>query len=173
MADPFNQPNPQEQATFNNPGGTVYQAPPAPQPGETRPAASPGVRTGVSPMVKGGASWFYWIGALSVINAVLGLSGASIQFIFGLGITEIFTAIGHQGGTTGGAAALVATLVVAGVFAIFGYFAGQGQKWAFIVGMLLYLGDGLLLLPAGLILSAAFHLWALFRMFMGYRAIAD
>ena len=63
------------------------------------------------------------------------------------------------------------TVVIAGVFAIFGYFGGQGQKWAFLVGMILYALDAGLCVLGGIILSAAFHGWALFRMYNGFKAI--
>jgi hypothetical protein len=65
----------------------------------------------------------------------------------------------------------VVTVVIAGVFAIFGYFGGQGQKWAFLVGMILYAVDAGLCVLVGIILSAAFHAWALFRMYGGFKAI--
>jgi len=43
----------------------------------------------VEQQLKGGASWFVWIAALSVINSVILLSGGTWSFIFGLGITQI------------------------------------------------------------------------------------
>jgi len=99
------------------------------------------------------------------------MSGNGTRFIFGLGITRFTDAIGTHGGSGGSAAALVVTVVVAGVFAIFGYFGGQGQKWAFLVGMVLYALDAGLCVLGGIILSAAFHGWALFRMYHGFNAI--
>jgi hypothetical protein len=59
---------------------------------------------------------------------------------------------------------------VAGVFAVFGFFAGKRHRWAFIVGMILYAIDGLLFLLIGDFLSIAFHGFALFCIFSGLKA---
>src|SRR5688572_28411552 len=39
--------------------------------------------------LKSGASWFYWIAGLSIINSIAALSGAGWGFIVGLGVTQI------------------------------------------------------------------------------------
>ena len=36
----------------------------------------------------GGATWFYWIAALSLINSVVILMGSEWSFIIGLGVTQ-------------------------------------------------------------------------------------
>jgi len=160
---------PKKETVFQGqPDQTIYNGAAAAKPAQAKPAALPGQ---VSPAVRGGASWFYWIGALSVINTLISMSGNGTRFIFGLGITQFTDAVGAHGGGSGSAAALVVTVVIAGVFAIFGYFGGQGQKWAFLVGMILYAVDAGLCVLVGIILSAAFHAWALFRMYGGFRAI--
>src|SRR4051812_11094812 len=160
---------PKKETVYQGPSDkTSYNGAPAAQPAAPRAAAAP---TGVSPAVRGGASWFYWVGALSVINTLISMSGNGTRFIFGLGITRFTDDIGTHGGGGGSAAALIVTVIIAGVFAIFGYFGGQGQKWAFLVGMALYGLDAGLCVFGGIILSAAFHAWALFRMFGGFKAI--
>ena len=160
---------PKKETVYQGPSDqTIYNGAPAAKPAPARVATVPGA---MSPTVRGGASWFYWIGALSVINTLIAMSGNGTRFIFGLGITRFTDEIGAHGGNGGSAAALVVTVIIAGVFAIFGYFGGQGQKWAFLVGMILYGLDAGLCLLGGIILSAAFHAWALFRMFHGFQAI--
>jgi hypothetical protein len=160
---------PKKETVYQGPSDqTVYNGVPAAQPTQARPAVAPGQ---VSPAVRGGASWFYWIGALSVINTLISMGGGGMRFIFGLGITQFTDTIGSLGGNGGSVAALVVTIVVAGVFALFGYFGSQGKKWAFLVGMALYGLDAGLCVLVGIILSAAFHAWALFRMYQGFRAI--
>jgi hypothetical protein len=160
---------PKKETVYQGPTDqTIYNGAPAAKPAPARVATVPGA---VSPAVRGGASWFYWIGALSVINTLIAMSGNGTRFIFGLGITRFTDAIGTHGGSGGSAAALVVTVIIAAVFAVFGYFGGQGQKWAFLVGMVLYGLDAGLCLLGGIILSAAFHAWALFRMFGGFKAI--
>src|SRR3954468_10746452 len=167
MAD-FGQAPKKETASRGRRAQTIYNGPQAANPPPAKPSASPGQ---VSPAVRGGASWFYWIGALSVINTLIAMSGNGTRFIFGLGITQFTDAIGAHGGGGGSVAALVVTVFIAGIFAIFGYFGGQGQRWAFILGMALYGLDAGLCVLGGIILSAVFHAWALFRMFGGFKAI--
>ena len=123
----------------------------------------------VSPYVINGASWFYWIAILSLVNSAISLSGSQWHFIIGLGITEIMDFIGNSTGGIGRAAAFAINLVIAGVVAIFGVFARRGQKWAFLVGGALYAIDGILLLLIKDFLSAAFHVYALFFIFRGFK----
>ena len=160
---------PKKETVYQGPTDqTIYNGGPAAKAVQPRSVATPGAS---SPAVRGGASWFYWIGALSIINTLISMSGNGTRFIFGLGITQFTDAIGAHGGGGGSVAALVVTVFIAGIFAIFGYFGGQGQKWAFILGMALYCLDAGLCVLGGIILSAVFHAWALFRMFGGFKAI--
>jgi hypothetical protein len=122
-------------------------------------------------IVKNGSSWFLWIAGLSIVNSVLTMSGTSFHFIFGLGVTQIVDAFGHLGGGTGSALGLVVNLFIAGVFVLFWNFARKGEKWAFLVGMGLYLVDGLILIPFKDILGVAFHAYALFRIYGGMQGI--
>ena len=108
-------------------------------------------------LVKSGAGWFLAIAGLSIVNSALTLSGAHFSFIFGLGITQVVDAVGQQGGSTGSALSLVVNAFIAGVFVLFWNFARKGEKWAFVVGMGLYLMDGLILIPFKDYLSVAFH----------------
>ena len=66
---------------------------------------------------------------------------------------------------------LIINGIVAGVFVLFWQFARKGQKWAFLVGMVLYAADGLLLVLFKDILSVAFHAYALYRMSSGFKAL--
>lgn len=118
------------------------------------------------------ASWFLWLAGLSMVNSVLALSGAGLQFIFGLGLTQFVDGMAHQAGSTGVFLDLVINGFIAGIFVLFWYFGKQGHKWAFIVGMSLYLIDGLLLLLVHAFLDAAFHLWVLYRLYQGYTTLS-
>jgi hypothetical protein len=123
-------------------------------------------------IVKSGASWFITVGALSMINSILYLSGAKIRFIFGLGIAEFVDAVAHQAGQSGFALDLIINGFVAGVFVIFWNFARKGQQWAFLVGMALYAVDALVMLYFRDILAVAFHAYALYRMYSGMSGIS-
>jgi hypothetical protein len=122
-------------------------------------------------IVGASASWFLWIAGLSLVNSVIGLAGGNLHFIVGLGITQIVDAVAHQVGTAGIVLDLIINGIVAGVFVFFWHFARKGQKWAFLVGMILYAADGLLLVLFKDILSVAFHAYALYRMYGGLKAL--
>jgi len=122
---------------------------------------------------RNGASWFNAIALFSVINAVIGMVGAQIHFIIGLGLCEIIDGIGQSLGTAGKGVAFFCDLLVAGVWVLFAFQGKKGLRWPFIVGMVLYLFDGLLFLFFHDYLAAAFHAYVLFRLFVGFQATAE
>jgi hypothetical protein len=123
---------------------------------------------------KKGANWFFWLAGLSVINSVLAVAGSDIRFIFGLGITQVVDAIGQVAAEdVGGAAklmAFVASLVGAGVAALFGVLARKRIHQLYVLGMLIYLADGGLMLLAQDWLGAAFHAFVLLGLCGGLSA---
>ncbi len=119
---------------------------------------------------RAGAKWFYWIAGLSVINSLVVISGGSFHFVVGLGVTSVVDAMAKRLGNAGTVLDLVINGFVAGLFVMFGHFAAQGRKWAFLVGMTLYGLDGLLLFGAKDYLSAGFHAYALFAIYKGMTA---
>jgi len=129
----------------------------------------------VESQFKGGASWFYWIAGLSIVNSAALLSGSSWGFIVGLGITQVIDGLGlviaEHIGAAGKATAFVLDIIVAGIFVLFGVFARKRYNWAFIVGMVLYGLDGLIFLLAGDVLSIAFHVFALYCIYNGLKAV--
>ena len=122
-------------------------------------------------VVKVGAGWFLTVAILSIINSALTMSGANIRFIFGLGIAEFVDALAHQAGQTGFALDLIINGFVAGVFVLFWNFARKGEQWAFIVGMVLYAVDALVMLYFRDFLAVAFHGYALYRIYSGMTGI--
>jgi len=114
-----------------------------------------------------GGDWFFWIAGFSVINSVLAQFNASIHFVIGLGMTEVFDS-GTLGIPKGAAVAL--DILAAAFYVLYGFFARKGARWAFIVGSLFYILDGLLLLAGKDWLAVAFHAYALFRIFQGFQA---
>jgi hypothetical protein len=123
--------------------------------------------------IRGGADWFIWIAALSIINAIILTTGGKFHFIFGLGCTDVVAALAAK--LPGGAvvAAWVVNIVVAGVFALFGWFGRQAKPWAFYVGMAFYVLDAVLMLVFADWLGLAFHAYALFRMYGGVKAVGE
>ncbi len=133
----------------------------------------------------GGANWFFWIAALSLVNSIIILFNGSWSFAVGLGTTQLFDAVG-QAYVAGGAgewlktAVFLLDLVVVGLFALFGYFARKGNMMAFIIGLILYILDGILFffsgkigeffLYGGAILGVIIHAIAIYFIFSGLLA---
>jgi hypothetical protein len=139
-------------------------------PTSTQPSAAD-QKLRVENALKGPASWFVTVAVLSVVNSVLSMTGASIHFIFGLGITQIVDAVAHGVGSAGYLLDLIINGVIAGVFVLIWKFARKGEGWAWYGGIALYAIDGLLLLFFKDFLSVAFHAWALYRMSPGLKLL--
>jgi hypothetical protein len=130
---------------------------------------------------KRGANWFYWIAALSVINSIALIAGANFQFIVGLGVTQIIGGLAQAvANSADEGAAAVATvfgiifdLVALIGFALTGYFANKLFQTAFIVGIVVYILDGLIVLLLGDYLMTAFHAYALIWIIRGYLACRE
>ncbi|HLP78993.1 MAG TPA: DUF4339 domain-containing protein [Candidatus Paceibacterota bacterium] len=154
---------------------TVF--PPAVTPMPIRPATNTTAAVAADPAtaakLKSGASWFYWIAGLSLINSIVAFTGSSWRFILGLGITQIFDAIGAEFGGAGHAIVLVLDLLAAGVFILFGVFANKRHLWAFIVGMVLFGLDTIVFLIGTDWLGVGFHAFALFCLFRGFQACRE
>ncbi len=130
--------------------------------------------------LKGGASWFYWVAALSIINSVIVLANGNWSFLFGLGATQIVDGLVVGVVAEAPNMANVARffgfgliLLISGLYVTFGWFANKRKRWAFIVGMVLYGLDSLILLPVADYLGFAFHIWVLFGLFGGLRACGE
>lgn len=136
-----------------------------------------------SPAYRNGASWFFWLAGLSLINSLLGAFGASIRLIFGLGFTQVtdgFLAVAFEGGNTGLGVAfsLATTAAVASLFAGIGFLSLRGFRLAYIGGLVLYVIDTIVLLGVAALLSAwgdfaldfLFHGFVLFQLIVGLTA---
>jgi len=125
--------------------------------------------------LRSGAGWFYWIAGLSLVNSLIYAFGGEVTFIAGLAITQLIDGISDAFIAEGAPAALKAVATVFNVglsilFALFGYFAGKGIGWVFIVGIVIYVIDGLLYLVLGSMFAAGFHAFALFFIIRGFIA---
>jgi len=130
---------------------------------------------GLAAHAKSGANWFYWIAGLSVINSVIFVLGADVAFLAGLGLTQLMDAVIGLSVEQGApallkAVAVVFDFVVVAIFALIGYYAGRRFSAAFLIGIVVYLLDGLLLLLLGAYLTAGFHAFALFFIIRGFFA---
>jgi hypothetical protein len=120
-----------------------------------------------------GARWFYWIGGLSLFNTASTFAAWKMHFVLGLGLTQVVDQLaiswGH-GDPIAKAIALGIDIVVAGAFFAFGALAKNNHNWAFIFGMVFFALDGALCLLCGDMMSAAFHVFALWCIFTGFRS---
>ncbi len=124
-----------------------------------------------------GASWFFWIAALSLVNSAILLGGGDRHFVVGLGVTLItdsFASIVAEenpeiAGVTKGIA-FGFDLFVAIVVCVFGWLSRRGILPIFAIGMVLYLLDGLIYVLVGDWMSVGFHAFVLFCMWSGFTA---
>ena len=129
--------------------------------------------------VRSGANWFYWIAGLSALNSVISITGSSVTFILGLGITQFVDVFAQafaqeipESKTIFLGTGLFLSVVIASFFAGIGYLARR-TRWIYTAGMILYALDGLLLLFFGDYLGFGFHLYALYGLYRGYRASVE
>ena len=125
----------------------------------------------LSVKVNKSAKWFYWIAAFSAFNTLVGYFEGNVSFVVGLGITQLIDGLVYNASDTIRLAALFIELIIACMFALFGYFAVKEEKWAFLVGMTIYLLDGLIFILVQDWLSIAFHVFVLVALFTGYKAL--
>jgi hypothetical protein len=136
-------------------------------------SATPATGAQTSPQLRSGASWFYWVAALSLVNSIVAFTGSDWRFLLGLGITQLIDAVASEVSGGGRIIALVLDLVVAGIFVLFGVFAHKRHTWAFVTGMVLFALDGVIFGLAGDWLGVGFHVFVLFRLFMGFKACRE
>ena len=116
-----------------------------------------------------GVSWFYWIGALSLINLALG-HFLHRKFIFGLGIPALLdTRAFEQGKINPGW--IAASVAVSLGFMGLGFLGRKGKRLFIILGLAIYALDLALLVLAKDWLSVLFHGFAGWSIIKGYQAL--
>ena len=128
--------------------------------------------------MKSGANNFYWIAALSVINSALLQFGGGMYFVVGLAGTLLVDTIFIELANAMQESALVVKVIglivsaaVAGIFALFGLFANRAMKWAFIVGIIFYTIDTVLMIFFHEWMGLIFHVLFLFGLIGGLHAL--
>jgi hypothetical protein len=130
-------------------GGTVYGGPAQGNAGgpavatvyRSAPQAAGAGQSAARPATKG-ASIFFLIAGFSAVNTLLILSGSRMVLGIGLNVSKFGEGVSVP-------AILVLNVIAIGLFVLLGIFARNASKAAFVVGMLLYAGDGLLLYLSG------------------------
>ena len=128
--------------------------------------------------LKGGASWFYWIAGLSILNMALAVANQPISFPVGLGSTSFLAllepiAVQYDSILAGPlrVAHPMFAILLSAMFAFIGYKARQGNSRVYLTGMVLYVADGLVSALLQLWLIFVFHAIALVGLWAGYNAL--
>ena len=117
-----------------------------------------------------GANWFYWIAGLSGLSSILLVIGSPVVSAVSLGSTQLLAAFGQQiPGLT--IPAIIASVLILGVFALFGYLSNIGKRGAYLIGIILFFLDTLITLWAEDFIGFAFHCLALYFMIVGVIAL--
>jgi len=116
-----------------------------------------------------GSNWFYWIAGLSLITSIVQLSGSQWGFIAGLGITQVFDAMGATMGAAGKTTSAILDVFAAVLFIGLGYFARKHGA-AFVIGLVIYALDSLIFLWVRQWIGIAFHAFVIFSIVQGYKA---
>ncbi|MDP4208109.1 MAG: hypothetical protein Q8928_04760 [Bacteroidota bacterium] len=114
------------------------------------------------------ANWFFWIAALSLINSLIYWLSTGMYFVVGLGVTQIVDGI--VSGLMNGPSwiALIPNLMITGFFVFIGYRSRKYDKWAFVVGVVVYTLDALLYLYFKEWMAVGFHVFALVMISKGF-----
>ncbi|PIP14390.1 MAG: hypothetical protein COX48_01090 [bacterium (Candidatus Stahlbacteria) CG23_combo_of_CG06-09_8_20_14_all_34_7] len=124
--------------------------------------------------VKGAASWFFWIAALSILNSIIFMFNLNWNFVIGLGVTHILNFVGKafSENMISGVKylSLVTNIVLSAIFILIGLYAQKASRKAFVIGIVLYSLDTVLFIFASDLLGIGFHLFALYFMFRGFQA---
>ena len=116
-----------------------------------------------------GARWFWWIAALSAVNVACDLAHANINFVLGLA----FTQIAHGVFAANIGVALVVDALFIGGFWFIGQQAQKGRTWAFALGVVVYVLDGLVYLKYQDWMPVAFHALALFNIGKAFMSLQE
>jgi hypothetical protein len=147
------------------PGGTVYDP-------SRNKAGSRSRRPTTPEEAKKLGNVFFAIAAFSLINTGIIIFGGRIALSIGLGITRGFDAAILKGGPI--APVLIINGMAALIFVVLGMFARSGSAVAFLLGMLLYGAETVILWqdgPSRHIPSLFIHVVFVFGMFAGFRAL--
>jgi len=128
--------------------------------------------------MKFGATNFFWIAGLSLASSVLFLFTSRPGFVIGLGVTMFLDTLTHNIAQAYPNSVLLVRLLgllpdlfICGVFVLCGIFGARGQRVAFIAGMSLYGLDAILTLVSGDFYGFGFHLFFLWFLFSGLKAL--
>jgi len=126
-------------------------------------------------VIKSGASWFIWIGILSIINLITFLLNQDLRFITGLNINYILIGISMGVNDLLSVDLLYISvfidLIISFLFIWFGLKSRKHNKRVYLIGLIAYSIDTIISLLVFDWYGLGFHLLALFFIFSGYKAL--
>jgi hypothetical protein len=125
--------------------------------------------------IKSSGSWFFWIGALTLINSIVAFLGSQWGFFLGFSVLQALDfAVAEQSIVVRGIV-LAFDVVVAVGFGSLGILARRQYVWPFAVGVVLYgLDTGLTFLAVffgGSFVAVALHAWAIISLIIGITTV--
>lgn len=129
--------------------------------------------------MRSGISWFFWVAGLAVINTVMFYFTGALNFIVGLGASALVDGFSQTlanelpdpNSTLTRLAGVAISIGIALIFVTFGWLGFKGYRRAVVVGMVLYAMDGLIFVWARVWYGLVFHIFVLWGMWTGLRAI--
>jgi hypothetical protein len=122
-------------------------------------------KSSLEKQIKNGANWFFWIAALSLVNAIIIYFGVDRFFIIGLGSSLIVNYMAKEiivdYGNNLIIITIIANIIISGIFVLFGVFGNKKHIWAFFTGIIFYILDGMIFVFCSDMLSTGFHVFAL------------
>lgn len=110
-----------------------------------------------------GASWFYWIAGLVILQLLAMLNHIAWGTSIGLGILRYPPQFMSLSPTLAAAAAIVVLLAL-------GYVSGRPVRWTFVLGILLYGADGVLFLMQHDYFGVVVHIIIIYFLWNGLSA---
>jgi hypothetical protein len=128
--------------------------------------------------IKYGASCINAIGLFSLINTFVYSGGGKISFVIGLGVTQVIDGLVKIGRVTGSSSsistfAFIIDLLISIAFIQMGRSAKNKNKNVFLAGLVLYALDSLVFLVFWSWIGLMFHIFFLYGIWAGYRALFE
>src|SRR5882724_9928921 len=95
--------------------------------------------------LRNGASWCFWIGGITALNAVLMLSGYKTSLVIGLLLPQVLAHMAASGGPLMKTAGIGINVGACGLFLLLAWLGRNEHRWALILAMIVYGTDSLLL----------------------------
>lgn len=117
------------------------------------------------------ANFFFWAAGLAALGT--GLLPVRLNILAGIGAVDLLTFYGRSLGPVyplvvyGASATWVAALIA------LGFAARRGNRWAFLVGLVLYGSDMITLVVTFSLWAFGVHSFFVFKWFQGQRALKD